>query len=50
VAVAPETLTRLSRLVTAHILTQCLYCVAELGVVDAMPVDARPFALEARPV
>lgn len=36
-AVAPEVRARLMRLVTGHILTQCLYCAAKLGVVDAMP-------------
>jgi hypothetical protein len=38
VTVAPDVRARLTRLVTGHILTQCLYCVARLGVVDAMPV------------
>jgi SAM-dependent methyltransferase len=36
-AAAPDTRQHLSRLVTGHILTQCLYCVAELRVVDEMP-------------
>lgn len=33
----PDVRSRLTRLVTGHILTQCLYCIAELRVVDAMP-------------
>jgi len=36
--VHPDDRMRLSRLVTGHILTACLYCTAKLGVVDAMPV------------
>ena len=35
----------MSRLLTGHILTQCLFCIAKLGVVDAMPVG-EPMAVD----
>lgn len=41
----PDARPQLMRLATGHILTAALYCVAELGVVDAMPTG-EPFSVD----